>query len=511
MHFELDPNNKRLNVVHKADVVCFDIGDALGRLAGAKNPKVYDYVNAYTATLPETKQVMLFELMKKAHLCLSETNLFSVHHQQLTNIATQIYEIIDYDLLLGWVEYDGVVPFPTTIPKEYSEKDKDRNMTYLNHEYAGLAVLSIALRFMFPIWGGYIELYKGDLGTIRKEYIAFRLLDHSWIVNCEPYHRLIRYVEAWIRRHNKESVGVLGGISSMDFSNYLQSGLMIRHIASCDMDKSIDRSGLVSGIYGALNTKFNDINRKFATIRDKIYSSADSSGGSEESNFSNMEQYKVVQPLSFGEIAICRHFCNDTEQLLHQVDPTAPQELLHACLANISANYNFRIQHHAVLLTQWVLQSKIPSRLVYYLNKPELLKIIAVAQTLLWHWGYPDLAVIITARCATETLVSTTHMTEVKRRVTNGAMETLDKLYPYKRGSSGKSRNNNPAHKAIDDLNNGLSNCWLEYHSPSFMNDYIRTVTNDLRGGLPPDDFIGQLATMIVKVNELREVNNPTL
>lgn len=463
----------------------------------AKSQEEFDYINQYCEYLSYRRQTDIFEKYIRVHEVFKDFGDFNLKQQRLTKAVTELFGIIDEDHIMDWIKNVSDIPIATNLKERYSEHDKDPHKTYLRHEYYGLVMLMVTLRFMTGIWGQYLHLNHKKVGTNFKEYTALRLLDKTWVYSCDATTRLRQYVEAWIKQNNKSEAAVMGGVSSFELPVFVLATIMVRKLSTGSMDAELDSGGVVVNIYRGLMTVLNDLAGKFSALSDKSAHIKDNRSD-DQSNWSTCELYKIIQPMSAGQVITISHFVNQTRAVAYQIDPTLPIDILDQCIDNILSLPNYFVEQHSALLAQWTLDPAVPCRIFYNLHKDKVLTLVALAQALLWHWDFPDLALLITTQADKTRLVTGAQAHRVKKRVRNDPMNELDAKYPYHKPNKIKPRDNNPAHQAISLFKEDLRACWLQHNPPPFMQDFANEVAIDDRGSLAPDDLSTQLAELLV-------------
>ena len=504
-----DGEDYKLIIEHDGKKTEWDIA-GFKRTPVAKSQEEFDYINQYCAYLSHRRQTDIFEKLVDVHNVFQGFGDFNLKQQKLTKAVTNLFGIIDEEHIMDWVKNVSNIPIATNLKEKYSEHDKDPHKTYLRNEYYGLVMLMITLRFMTGIWGQYLYHNHKKVGTDFKEYTALRLLDKTWVASCEPTVRLRQYVEAWIKQNNKSEAAVMGGVSSYELPVFVLATIMVRKLTTGSMDAELDNGGIVVNIYRGLMTVLNDLAGKFSALADKTAHIKDSRN-EDQSNWSTCELYKIMQPMSAGQIITISYFVDQTYSLANQIDPTLPKAILDQCIDNISKLPNYTVEQHSALLAQWTLSPAVRCRIFYHESKDKVLNLVALAQALLWHWDFPDLALLITTQADKTRLVTGAQAHRVKKRVRNDPMAELDSRYPYHKPNKIKPRDNNPAHQAISMFKEDLRSCWLQHNPPLFMKEYAEEVEIDDRGSLAPDDLSTQLAELLVHTGKVAKLKKSSL
>lgn len=502
MKYEIDTVNTELVITNSGEIVRFSLMAYNKKKELFEDDDPFKYVNAYLANVPAKLQDRLFEQLSVTQQELK--NLSGTVEMKYNRIKKQLVKLasmIDSEDIEEWIDAYGDLPIPSSLKKEYTPADRDRNKTYLRHEYRGLLMLAIAGRLMVGVFGEYMELYS-DVSGKFKEHDLIRMLYGTWLRHHEAMYRLQRYVEASIKQHNLGEQAIIGGLSSLELVEFFLANIFIRRLSITPIDTNLQSGGLMAAVYKGYNTVKNNLSEKFSPLTDKT-STAKKNSRDEGSNWSMLELYKVTQQVGFDDIAIHRHIAHDVHTLLGHIDSSAPLAYLDDSIKNIERRLSaIPLQEHAVLLVQWVLRTHIPPRLIYNLDKPDVMRLMALTQVLLWHWEFEDLALMITAVTDRETLVSHSRVNLPKRQVKTNPMEEFNNAFPYHKLTRTASRDRNPAHAAISKFNESMLACWLKNNPPDYLKPHARSVEVNRRGSLAPDNLITQLAEMLVFIEK---------
>lgn len=503
MNYNINPDDLRLVIDHRGRVLVWSIEAYRKKTDLIAEDDGFVWLNSYINSLTAAKQNELFDQLEVVHDNFNMLGMPDTKYKRLKESVVAFVELIDAEHLHYWVDNVSKIPLPTSLKTEYSASDRDRDKTYLRHEYSGLLVLAIVGRFMLGIFGEYMKNYVDRVGNDFKEYSAMRLLDDTWLNHYEATDRLRRYIQASIRQHSLSESAIIGGLSSYELNVFFLANIFIRRLAITPMDASLASGGLMAAVYKGYNTVKNNLADKFSPLTDKTAMASDSRQ-EDGSNWSRLELYKITQHVGFDDLAIHRYMLNDTHRLASQIDDTLPQAMLNACLTNVFRRGLTRLplQNHAIILMQWVLRTHVPSRMIYNLNKSEVMNLMALAQALLWHWGFKDISLLITTQIDRTTLVAGSLSNRPKRQVKTSPMEDFNAVYPYHKLTRTASRDKNPAHAAISALNESMLSCWLKNNPAPFMKPYAMEIEIDERGCLAPEDLITQLAEMLVFIEK---------
>lgn len=490
-----------LLAVHNGETITWSI-KGFNRTSIAKGQEEFDHVNEYIEWEGTKWQDEFFSILKEIDAVFNEFGQFDAKQRRLVDLMSRLFSTIHPERTVGWVESHSRIQMATNLKDSYTEADKDHDKTFLRDEYVDVIALAMWMKLIVGVLGNYLENFKNKLGTVFKEHGALRLLDKTWVMKSPQIERLMRYIDAWIRQTNKSDAAVMGGLSSFELPMFVLAHIMVRKLATGNLEDNLNNGGVIVNIFRGVKSALNDLKRHFPTMYDKSKYMTDAVNGEERNNYSVAELYTISQTIRAGDVAIYKHFIRHIEENIHHVDDTLSLEEVQMCLEVVPILMDYPIEDHTVILTQWVTQQLIPSRMIFNLNKDELLRLTALCQALLWHWGFKDLAVLITAEVDKGQLVAGAGFNRSNKRVKTDPMAMLGEIYPHIRPSNTHARDYNLAHNAITIVKEKLVNCWLRLTPPSYMREHAETLYIDERGAIIPDDLPTQLAEMLIHVGK---------
>jgi hypothetical protein len=360
---------------------------------------IFREINTFLKTLPEERQNRIWN----AYVTVRE--LFDANYEsialgsRLRQCIAEIYEAMPYEELYQWAEASPMIHIPLSLKTAYGENDPV-DMTYLRSDYFDLAVLAVAARPMVPIWGEYIPLIKDDVANTYKEYSAVKLLDKTYILQCPPYTRLLRYIEASIAHRAKEATlhsALLSGLSTEELPEWLLANTLVRRTSMVPISTRNDGPNLITDVYGYVDgTLQNSGHRRFSgPVSPKRITRDDKVGEKQESL---AESYKIKQEVPDGDVQMANYYLTMPGNIYQALDPVADPTKLEICLAGIKTMENQDVHLFQRTLVQWTLHAAIPAGYMNLVRKPGLMNAMAVTQALLWEWGFTDLAALLTAK-----------------------------------------------------------------------------------------------------------------
>lgn len=499
------PNQNTVTVAHRNVEVSFNITPL--KRSRLINEDLFNEINEYISGLDHNIQFQIFEVYKNIREIRDYSVGIAFHIQQKDTIdeVTKLYKLLDVDRLRLFAMRANI-KYPPGLVRRDSEQalslNVNENINYYKEDYDGLVVMVLALRPMIPIWGEYIEIYKSAVGNRYREYSAFQLLSNSTFYTQDFVERVRRYIGEWratssgmARRELSADAAVLDGISSDSLTDYLLSIVLVRRISLTPIHATSEKDSIISNLYGYLKSKMDETANNFRTKK-KYDDTVDV--GDKNGDGSILDKYKISTKLTHGDIQFIKSYTSDPVKVAQEVDPTVDLFILQECV-DINRDINITVDKHQRLITQWTLYSVFPPQGFFELNRKEVVNLISVAQALLTHWGFNELALIISASVDNATMNAPTL---TRAGITDDLLRELDEIYPYRRSVSRQSEKSNVAHEEIHKLS-------VELLSKTFLTNPTPTLVE--RMGLInieyncPVNIINLLAQLLIKVHQIGE------
>jgi hypothetical protein len=406
---------------------------------------IFEQINQYWAYLPLPAQNQIFDIYKRIKLVFDTVWEPTALTKQLIMLVKELYDYHDLAAIKHWVDYYGNLKMPLHLDDVFDqskETQRSRDRTYLKEDYRWLVVLSIALRPMVPIWGLFIKLTGKEAGTRFKEYNAYRLLSRTKIDKSEPMEFLRKYVARSIPEEKSKDSAILGGLSSEDFPTWALALVLVRRLSIGDVRGANPLFNLVADIHRYIVTKVMNHDMSFAgQIKDKFFEGVGQEG---EVNLSKLEGYKMKQEVADGDIEAIRHYAENIPRLALRINPGIDMRLVEQSLKSVNALSTKQITKSQIIIAQWVMKAAIPPQGILLLPKPLLLKVMAVAQAVLWHKGHYELAGLLTAIEQSNKDEMQDQGTPSRAHIPKEMSETLDKLFPFSRKQTGRKPDKKP-------------------------------------------------------------------
>lgn len=518
MKFETSDETRRFcNVVitHGSETLTWDTS-LYSKATTLTVAEVFSEMNAYLERLSFQRQAAIFAVYKQIHEVITDVYTKDNPVGPLIALTKELYNQVPMSELEAWVLHkDANIILPASLLTEYGDQPAAR--TYLKDDYQQLVVLALALRLMLPIWGEYIREYGDEAGSTHKEKAALKILARSWVLTSKPAERLQEYLMNLIPRELKLAP-VFNGLGSEELPEWILGLVCTRRLVVSPLSSPDEKTNLISSVYNYTHTNtFNSMERKFRQLIVEKHRASPHG----EDNTSLLENYKVKQPLSDGDVMMLSVYTEFTTDgvsgsrklaMAESIDPSIPMAFVEACVAEIPKIIRMNILTHHYTLVQYVVSSVIPAAGVESLNRSSFLRALAVSQAVLWHWGFYDLAALITASPNNNSSGNMFGI-ETRPRIPKELVERLVELYPYYQAVGNRNdvasmekqrRQNNPAIKAIDILSKEINNKEWNLYAPLEL-VRLSSATRGTRRMFAPPDLKTQLANLCIKISTRNE------
>jgi len=474
--------------------------------------EVFREFNGYLAELSQNRKDQIFEAYRKIHEVITDVYHEKPPMAKLITLTRELFLLIPVHELTAWIDNPkSNIRLPLGLLTEYGDQPQSR--TYLKDDYRELVMFSLALRAMVPIWGEFIFNYAEDVGGWCKESAAMRVMLNTWVNASKPRARLLNYLENIIPKEPKNFSPVIGGLGTTEMPEWFLSLACVRRLCITPISSEDGKSELITSVYNFIATNtFNSMDRKFSAMvveKHRIQPHG-------EDNTSLVENYKVKQQLSDGDLTMLSVFTEFTEDgkkdsrrlsMAEKIDPSVPYELVEKCVAEIPKILDMQILTHHYTLTQYVVNAVIPAAGVENLSRQALMRAMTVTQAILWHWGFYDLAVLMTAKISNSNNESM-FGGESRPRIPKETVERLVQLYPHYQVIGNRNdaaavekqqRQNNVTIKAIEIISKEMINREWMILAPI---DLVRlsSVPKGIRRMQTPPDLKTQLADLCIKI-----------
>jgi len=445
---------------------------------------IFDHINRYWATLPETRQQEIFEVYKQLNQTFASYSFSTGKHltdlgQSLAKLSEQLLNLHDFEDLHNWIIFKSDIIIPSGFEASYIvsvDKQGNREQTYLRSDYTKLVALSIILRAVIPVWGEYISNTRQETGTTLKEYYALNLIKKAEIFHNEAFEKLRVYIDHTVGTDRYNASRIVDGISSEDFPTWILGLVCVRRLCIAD-NRGIDpRANAVTYIHKFIIHKSKGSDNAFEdTVKEK---DVETPGNDIETKLSSLERYKVKQDISIGEIVELQYLLRDPVKVAFRLSSLMTDDIIRRSLATSQLLLTRRLLDPQVTLLRWVLKPVIPPRVVMYVSKESVVNALGVAQAVLWARGHKYLAALITSYANVADGELFVSGVDSKARLTKEIQAELDKVFPYQKISGGKKsgpKQTNLAVRSIDSVSDGLNMfSWRATADEKFLSEVLQ-------------------------------------
>jgi hypothetical protein len=480
-----------------------DVGALPDALDPDKYGRIFADINAFWASLPQERQDAIWEVYKQIHNVLMTNYDSTSILGKLQVLVKQLYDYMPIADIKHWMLFHSGIRVPATVKSEYGPDDSPVR-TYLTADYQDLIALSIAVRPMVPIWGEYIGRTKTEFGTTYKELWAMKLLYHTNLIVSDQIRRLQAYIEASMDRPDQQAssfAAIMGGLGTTEQPEWLLATSVVRRISVVPLGNSQEEgANIIANVHQYITNSLRSMDRRFkGRITEKTQPSA---SGEDPNNISSAEMYKVKQQISDGDVVTLNVYTENVWDMAAKVEPDMPRDLIERCIAAVRALEPLAIQPHQVTLAQWVMTPALPEQTIQQLTKPSLLRVLAVTQATLWHWGLYDLAALVTAEPLSMGSDLMIGVLESRGRIPKELMDTLVVLFPHAYHARGKNqsiRQTNPASRSVDAFCELIVRTDWRLHAPEQL-VAASSATGNTKKLIVPADIRAMLARLIIRL-----------
>ncbi len=505
-----------ISLEHRGQVSTWDVTTTYSRTQNSGKDKdeeidtttLFAEINAYWASLSQDRQAGIFETYQSIYQIFEADYQLETATSKLRQKVAVLYSYMPLAEIQHFLNFHADIQYPSSVREslESTGNGSRAERTYLRTDYFGLVSLAVALRPMIPIWGQFIEHSRRELGNNYKEYMAFGLLKDTALARCNEFERLREFIQVSIASQttgDKTFTPVLGGLGTEELPVWLMAMTAVRRLASATVSGPGDSVNLIAKVHYYVDSKMKSLDRDFGRQFGGKVSEKKQTGSSDGENTSHVEMYKIKPDISDGDIVSLNVYAMDAYRLLAARDPSVPLEKLEACLAITRKMQQIDIASHQLWLVKWAMHPTMPARGIDVITIEPLLNCMAVAQAILWHWGFFDLAAMVTATpqlTADDMLIG---VSENRSRIPKENLAWMEANYIHRlqvRKGTQAPRQTNVAARAVDKLSDVLTRSeWILNAPPALMNLTSRAGTSRTLSA-PPDLKI-QLSTLLEHPN----------
>lgn len=446
-------------------------------------------VNAYWEAVSPERRQQIFDVY--AHIAEHIDEVYDVRQLQgaLMEYVTQLMDLHPQHELEAFLPRCRIT-YPRSV-KDSGEVQFSATKTYTVEKYERLLTLALAIRFLTPIWAVYVTHVSKYTGKNYKEIMALKLISKSWLASYQGFEELQAYVHANIKEDESSLSSVIGGVGSEMIPEWLLALVCVRRLATKELSGDGENNNLVSNIHSMVTHNLRGKDKTF----NGFYKQKEARGDSDE-NISLLEEYKIKQSSTEGDKTIFSVYAQDVVRNAQQIDDTIDEKVVKAAWR---ANYkalDCSTTPGQMRLLQWVCGPILSPKSIRILNKPDKLKLMSVAQSILSHWGFPQLAAFMVAKVVDDGM-QRLQVSENRARFPKELSNRIKELYPYVPQHIRPQKNVAIAAitRTVEDLS---ANDWL-IEGPR---DLIRAVDEYIVDGqyVTPGDIQRLLAELVIRI-----------
>lgn len=360
------------------------------------NENVVCDINEYWSRLPQDSQDAVWKIYKDI-MDLFFYSPYELLTERLSEKIVELYQYHDFDVIQNYVLNEaGVTVFDTILDKP--EVGRNAETTYCINEFYGLLALIIYLRPLLPILSEYTIVLDTKFPAPFVIHNAVRIIGATKIVQCEPYRHLRNYVFSFWKGKSAtptSSAPALAGLGDTEvpewiLTNVIFKPLLVFPILHGGASNETQFNPVVK-LYWAVKTWTDDHHKQFDGITTKTAGGAGI--GDENDKTSIAEHYKITSDVSESTVETHEVFSLNTLSVAKKQDETCPVEIVNAAIAN-QEQFPVNISETHITLMQWVLSETIAVDSTSYISYDALASLNAVCSSMLFHWGFPKLALI---------------------------------------------------------------------------------------------------------------------
>lgn len=432
---------------------------------------VFAGINGFVATLPEEVQNEIFELYREMKEIIDETKDGFDILVPLRGCIRDLYQFIHIESFQRWIlgNYNMYIPELQESVEE-SDRYNNRDETYIRADYVDLVIFSMLIRFMIPVWGEYIA--RGGAGhgnDLYKEVDAYNLIQGldfmDWPVNngtpgsLPVRDKLLRYIEIKASRTSITLSDLVLGFGTPDIPVRLLATVILRRLTNVPLSISpgeMEGKNIVANIHHYVDQRLKPQDKRAGAVNPKM---KENEGGDEDDKTSVFEQYKIRQQVCDGDIIAYEEDAFNVEKLALKVDPTIDLNLLKMTSSVVRDLDNILASKHQILLAQWCLAKAFPARAFDDISLKAVNHLLVTAQALYLHWGFPDIAILLTVSKLSTGSTITQNITPLPKPTSRFKPEVLTlfmRLYPHFFPQSGKDAKDVKGNVALIGISTGL-------------------------------------------------------
>jgi len=439
-----------------------------------ENP-IFSHFNKYLEKLPLDRQNDIFEILVNIQNTIDGSTDLKSTNKALEILYGHLADRIQFVEILYLLQNDSKFnadisfPSPEYINTKYESVSDNytKEKTYIFSEYQELIAAIIQLRILFPIWAHYIDAFSGSLGTMFKEFEAFKIIEKSNFFRNPAMDKLARYVKANTPVEGSKAA-IIAGLSSEDYPMYNLALVVVRKICTMDIRNPGEKHPvLIMHISTHVREKINNEDKKQGSIiADKI--GQDVRANSEERQISMIERFKIRDRLTIGQKVFLKESIRNPLQLVQKLDPTCDLDMATSVIAGTIKMGSVPVEKVQKVILRNMLYKVNPTKTVELLSREELVNALGAVAAILIHHGFMEIAQFCTASVLPNDGIRTIATDQHQNKVTAELRDKVYSLMPFQR--SGKSKTSiSPIYDNVDSIFKELTSKAWHSNLPDFI------------------------------------------
>lgn len=394
---QIDLKDNQAIIRHGDSRLIFDLRDAFQSPHRSISRNPFREINLWLSSLAEGRQKAIFDIYESYRKELTTNSNIDYHMERMSQLTEALYKFINYKDIKNFVENEKLL----TIPKEgfeiaHNPTDPNPEKTYIAKEYYELMLYIICLRPLFPVISEYMTKLTKVYGKDYKEHYArISLITSTWLNSAPQLERLTAYIEASVAP-KKEQISniVFNAMSKEDFSDWVVSKVICRRLMTGEIHIVPGVPNQIASIWSFIDNSVRQT-PKVTGIGDVVLKNPLSESGDDHKSMA--DENRVRQNTTIGYLVRHEEYFSNIGNVVRQIDPTVPTELISGAAENpLTYGINCLSRWHTVI-TQLIVADKVSVRILEALAKPVHISGAEIARILLWHWGYHELSLLMSA------------------------------------------------------------------------------------------------------------------
>lgn len=472
-------------------------------------------LNGYWETLPDEEQDIIFKLYTTIHDDIYDSPSQS---ERVRWVRKALGVLLDKHHPFAAISefMEGKEIRSTDNVKEVFDTDLhdsiSRQTTYIKSEYRELALLTIIIRAVAPIWNliGTLSPSQNDRAgsKVYHEIEMFSMLADSKLITCDAFKRLEEFVGAsWDKYENgknkqeaKDSIlsSVVAGLGTSDIPNYLLATSVVNKLAIRELNTFRDEGDLITHVYQRIDNEVGKLATKFAKMKPRVATR----GGEDEDKTGYLESFRTREVVRRDVHMVTQIYLKNYRKVKKDLDADIPNSLIKECFDSFKEYKPLPIRDDQKVMVQWVLAKLVPARAISHINRDAMLSAMAITQAALIHWRFRNIAMLMSAKPVVSTENSLLITTPFDA-VTADLRSRLNEVYPHFRHSKNTTsiRQMCPGLQALEAYTKMFADQMWEFNCDPELEKSFPQLAERGKVFKPARSLKNELAELLVKIN----------